>query len=233
MRTSRESKVESREAATARQSAALDPRPSTLDPKISAVILAGGMSSRMGRDKAWLEIGGQTLLARQIKLVQAVGVTEVFISGRAAVDYSAFGCRVLEDRLQNVGPLAGIERALNEMTAPLLLVLAVDMPEMNVAFLEKLRAVCTESCGAIPQVNGRLEPLAAFYPKAAFKLVEEMLDKNRAGSESGAPGPTDFARECLKRKLATLVETSAAESRYFTNLNSPEDLQANQGTLRS
>src|SRR5690349_130325 len=84
----------------------------------SAVILAGGKSSRMGRDKAWLEINGQILLTRQIELVQAGGATEVFISGRAGMDYSAFGCRVLQDRFPNAGPLAGIERALDAAIAP-------------------------------------------------------------------------------------------------------------------
>jgi molybdenum cofactor guanylyltransferase len=192
----------------------------------SAVILAGGRSSRMGRDKAWLEIGGRTMLARQVELVRMVGAAEVFISGRTEVDYSAFGCRVVQDRFQNVGPLAGIERALDAATAPLLLVLAVDMPAMSGVFLEKLRAVCTENCGAIPQVDGRIEPLVAFYSKASLDLAVGMLGDKRARSEAGAPGPTDFARECVKRKLATLVEVSAAEARYFTNINSPEDLGA-------
>src|ERR1035438_9547728 len=56
----------------------------------SAVILAGGKSSRMGRDKAWLEVGRQTLLARQIQLAQAAGATEIFVSGRFGVAYPTF-----------------------------------------------------------------------------------------------------------------------------------------------
>ncbi|HEY5345385.1 MAG TPA: NTP transferase domain-containing protein, partial [Verrucomicrobiae bacterium] len=56
----------------------------------SAVILAGGKSSRMGRDKAFLEIGGTTLLARQIGLARELGAAEIFISGRAETDYSKF-----------------------------------------------------------------------------------------------------------------------------------------------
>lgn len=191
----------------------------------SAVILAGGKSSRMGCDKAWLEIGGQSLLARQIELARVAGTTEVFISGRGDADYSAFGRRVLQDRFQNVGPLAGIERALDVIATPLLLVLAVDMPEMNAAFLKKIYSACAEGCGAIPQVSGRIEPLAAFYPKASLDLAVELLREKRSGSVPGAPGPTDFARECVKRKLATLVAGSAAEVAYFTNLNSPEDLR--------
>src|SRR6266566_3753822 len=56
----------------------------------SAVILAGGKSSRMGRDKAFIKVGGQPLLARQIQLAQTVGAKEIFISGREDVDYSNF-----------------------------------------------------------------------------------------------------------------------------------------------
>lgn len=193
---------------------------------LSAVILAGGKSSRMGRDKAWLEINGQSLLARQVELARAAGATEVFISGRAETDYSQFGCRVLQDRFPTAGPLAGIESALAVTTTPLLLVLAVDMPEMSADFLRKLRAACTENSGVIPQVSGRIEPLAAFYPKAACDLAVELLGAKHAGAETGAPGPTDFARECVKRKLAEFVEVSAAEARYFTNWNSPNDLRA-------
>src|SRR5258706_11754457 len=103
----------------------------------SAVILAGGRSSRMGRDKAWLEVGGQTLLARQIGLVREMGATEIFISGRADADYSAFRCPILQDKFLGAGPLAGIERALDAAQSPLLLVLAVDLPEMKAECLRR------------------------------------------------------------------------------------------------
>ena len=116
----------------------------------SAVILAGGKSSRMGRDKAWLEVGGQTLLARQIGVMRELGAAEIFISGRADADYSAFGCRVLPDKLPDAGPLAGIERALDAAQAPLLLVLAVDLPEMSAELLRRLAADCSENLGSIP-----------------------------------------------------------------------------------
>src|SRR6516164_8647370 len=67
----------------------------------SAVILAGGKSSRMGRDKAFLETGGKTLLARQIEIARFAGATEVFISGHADMDYSAFAGQVITDRFPN------------------------------------------------------------------------------------------------------------------------------------
>src|SRR5688572_9023694 len=97
----------------------------------NAVILAGGQSRRMGRDKAWLEVEGQPLIRRQIKLAREIGATEVFISGRPDCDYSTLGCPGLTDQFSNAGPLAGIERALDTATAPLLLVLAVDLPRLT------------------------------------------------------------------------------------------------------
>jgi molybdopterin-guanine dinucleotide biosynthesis protein A len=92
----------------------------------------------MGRDKALLEVGGQPLLVRQINLAWATRATEVFISGRAGVDYSHLNCPVLLDLFPGAGPLAGIERALAALTNPRLLVLAVDLPAMTETLLNAM-----------------------------------------------------------------------------------------------
>ena len=76
--------------------------------KFSAVILAGGKSIRMGRDKAWLPLDGQPLLARQIAVVRELDPVELFISGRNDTDYSSLGYPVLQDAFPDAGPLAGI-----------------------------------------------------------------------------------------------------------------------------
>jgi molybdopterin-guanine dinucleotide biosynthesis protein A len=183
----------------------------------SAVILAGGRSSRMGRDKAFLEIGGQTLLARQIEIVRAAGATGVFISGRADADYSAFHCRVLKDNFPDAGPLAGIEAALAVATNPLLLVLAVDLPGMNADFLRRLAADCSADCGIIPKSPSGIEPLAAFYPKSAQSLAENLL---RAEDNAAA----NFAKQCVQSGLGRFVDLPANAVRHFTNWNSSADL---------
>jgi molybdopterin-guanine dinucleotide biosynthesis protein A len=183
----------------------------------SAVILAGGKSSRMGRDKAWLEVGGQTLLARQIDLARETGATEIFISGRSGNDYSAFGCRILEDEFPDAGPLAGIERAFGATKAALLLVLAVDLPEMRAGVLLRLAAGCSETCGVIPKLAGNIEPLAAFYPKAAYELALARLER-------GEFAVKDFAGQCVKSGLARFIDLPENEAKHFANWNSPADL---------
>lgn len=185
----------------------------------SAVILAGGKSSRMGCDKAFLEIGGQTLLARQIQLVRAAGAAAVFISGRTGVDYSASGCRVLTDNFCDVGPLTGIERTLDTMASPLLLVLAVDLPVMTAEFLQKLAESCSENRGGVPRVNGNLEPLAAIYPKAVLSLATALLNQNSFAMKN-------FAVRCEQAALVSFIDLPGTDAKFFLNCNSPAELEA-------
>ena len=183
----------------------------------SAVILAGGKSSRMGRDKAWLEIGGQTLLARQIQLAREVGAEEIYISGRENADYSGPGCHVLRDGFHDIGPLAGIERALDATTAGLVLVLAVDLPQMSAEFLHGLAEDCSEMRGAVPKLANHIEPLVAFYPKSAHKLATAQITAGRFAAK-------DFARQCVQLGLARFIELETGASGLFMNWNSPADL---------
>ncbi|MBW8865277.1 MAG: molybdenum cofactor guanylyltransferase [Verrucomicrobia bacterium] len=185
----------------------------------SAVILAGGKSERMGRDKSFVELDGQTLLARQIRLVRSAGATEVFISGRTGVDYSAYGCRVLEDRFQDAGPLAGIQSAMEAMTTSLLLVLAVDLPCMSADFLRKLAGNCTENAGAVPRVNGGIEPLVAFYPEAVLPIATLMLSQNSLAVKN-------FIQRCEQAGLISVTDLPDSTASLFLNCNSPDELES-------
>ncbi len=188
-----------------------------VDTDFSAVILAGGKSSRMGRDKAFLELDGQTLLVRQIKLARDAGATEVFISGRPDTDYPAMGCRVLSDHFREAGPLAGIERALQAMNTPLLLVLAVDLAGMEVTWLHRVLATRSGQIGVVPRLHGQIEPLAAFYPKTAQGLAFSRL---QAGDNSTGA----FAESCAQAQLLQFLDLPEKDARFFANWNSPADL---------
>ena len=183
----------------------------------SAVILAGGQSRRMGLDKAFLDLGAKPLLARQIETVRAAGAIEIFISGRAGVDYSRFGCPVLGDHFPGAGPLAGIEAALAAATHSRLLVLAVDLPRMDGAFLRRLAAISPSDRGKIPIHFAGIEPLVAFYPKTAQGLAAAMLrDEYHAA--------TAFAKQAVETGLAQFVALSAPELGGFVNWNCPADI---------
>jgi molybdopterin-guanine dinucleotide biosynthesis protein A len=184
---------------------------------LNAVILAGGESRRMGQDKAWLETGGQPLIRRALLTLRDSGIPEVLISGRAGADYSTLRCPVLFDLEPGCGPLGGIERALATATAPLVLVLAVDLPGITAAFLRKLAAHCDPLTGAVPKLKGELEPLAAIYPKRCHFVVRDCLLKCRRAAR-------DFADACLRERAVRTLAVSGADAMCFHNCNSPADL---------
>src|ERR1700733_6553877 len=99
---------------------------------LTVFILAGGKSTRMGRDKAFVEYEGRTLLARALEVARSV-TPEVYIVGKR----EKFGrfARVVEDIFPDCGPLAGIHAALRASQTELNLILAVDMPFVSWAFL--------------------------------------------------------------------------------------------------
>lgn len=184
---------------------------------LGAVILAGGGSRRMGRDKAWLEIGGRSLILRAVSMVRELGLAEIFISGRAGVDYSALGCPVLRDRVPGSGPLGGIEAALEVVQAPLLLVLAVDLPNMTTAFLGRLAGQCDPLTGVVPQLAGALEPLAAIYPRRCGAILRRRLAEDRRSAR-------EFAKACVLERAVQIVDVQPQEAPYFANWNAVSDI---------
>src|SRR4030095_9579451 len=109
---------------------------STLD--FTAVLLAGGKSSRMGQDKAGLMIEGAPLWRRQLATLTATGAAQILISGRADGPYSECGFPIVEDAETDLGPIAGLVTAMATAQHPLILVLAIDLPRMSSDYLLSL-----------------------------------------------------------------------------------------------
>jgi molybdopterin-guanine dinucleotide biosynthesis protein A len=184
----------------------------------SAVILAGGKSRRMGRDKAWLEFDGQPLISRQIETAHAAGAAELLISGRADVDYSGVRGQVLIDAFPDAGPLAGLERALDAAGFPLLLALAVDMPHLSPPFLRQLIDRCEPARGVVPRVGHRLEPLAAVYPCSCLPLARQLLQ------QSGGASPRQLAEQCAANGTVTIYPVNPADAWRMGSWNRPSDV---------
>ncbi len=184
---------------------------------LSAVILAGGQSRRMGCDKAWVEFQGKPFIKVALEKVRRLGASDVFISGRPGADYSSLHERMLVDLEPGNGPLGGIERALREALHPLVLVLPVDLPQMSLEFLQKLISRCDQHTGVVPRHSGALEPLVAVYPSRCHSYAAHAL-------ASGQFAVRDFATACLKERAVRPMHIESNETRYFHNCNTPADL---------
>ncbi|MGO9212202.1 MAG: molybdenum cofactor guanylyltransferase [Terriglobales bacterium] len=187
-------------------------------PDFSAFVLAGGRSSRMGSDKAFLRFEGRTLLARALDLLRAL-TPEVRIVGPAA-KFAPYG-RVIEDVYPGRGPLAGIHAALSASTAELNLILAVDLPFVSEALL---RFIVEQAGGAdavvtVPRIAGGFQPLCAVYRCAFAPLAQAALEAGRNKIDALFAAATT---RILEEPELSRFAFSAA---MFDNLNTPEDLR--------
>jgi molybdopterin-guanine dinucleotide biosynthesis protein A len=183
--------------------------------RCSAVLLAGGKSSRMGRDKAFLEINGQPLWRRQMEKLCQLRPEQIMVSGPPRNEWS--DCEVVSDEVENAGPLGGVAAALGKCTTSHLVVLAVDLPMMTSNFLQSLLELCGGDWGAVPRNADDFEPLAAVYPASCAFLANAAL-------RSGGFSLQSFVRRGMSEKWLVERKISAAEALLFTNLNRPADL---------
>src|SRR4051812_27743165 len=142
---------------------------------LAALLLAGGESRRMGRDKATIEMGGRPLWERQLEVLRSLRPEKIFVSLRRRPKWLPENVELLVDDEPSRGPLSGLTKGLNVMRTTHLLVLAVDMPFMTAGELRTLCEGAREGCGVVPKIADQAEPLAAIYPAEAATDFEAAL----------------------------------------------------------
>ena len=172
---------------------------------------------RMGTDKAFIQIDGALLWKRQLQLLKELRPHELFIAGPAHEEWQETGCIVIPDAALNAGPLAGIVAALHRCSAPLLLVLAVDLPKMTTRYLRELVDSCEADRGIVPSYGERSEPLVAIYPKRSLELAKRCLASRELSVQR-------FAARCVAEGFAVQKEIATNERPLFLNMNTPDDL---------
>jgi molybdopterin-guanine dinucleotide biosynthesis protein A len=187
--------------------------------QIGSFILAGGVSSRMKRDKALLEVGGEPLLVRTARLLESVVGAPSVIGDPAT--YKSLALPVIADDWPGAGPLGGIATALRASTGSWNLVVACDLPYLTAEFLRFLlaRAVASTADAVLPMNTRGAEPLCAMYHKRGEPAI-------RAALESGIRKVTDGLQN-LRVETIPLAEWKAFDSEglLFKNMNLPQDYQ--------
>ena len=152
-----------------------------LKPRASAVILAGGDSRRMGRDKSLLPIAGRPMIARIADRLRGL-FDDIVISGGRPDDYEFLGLEVVPDKIAGQGPLMGIASALERTKNDLSFVIACDIPDFDRGLVARLADKAAGFDAVLPaNARGELEPVFAFYRKSIIAPARALLD---AGSRS-------------------------------------------------
>ena len=184
---------------------------------ISAVLLAGGESRRMGQDKVTLLFHGKPLWQIQLELLQRLQPAEIFVSARTDPAWRPVAVEFVADDPPSRGPLSGIAASLAQMHAAHLLALAIDMPFMNEQYVKFLCDQIELGRGVVPTIDSRAEPLAAIYPREADTDFRSAL----AG--------TDFSLQSVVRHLVESrkmreVRVRNQEKKLFLNVNELSDV---------
>jgi molybdopterin-guanine dinucleotide biosynthesis protein A len=150
-----------------------------LQENATAIIMAGGSSSRMGTDKSILPLEGKPMIERICERLYGT-FSQVLISAGDTDKFAFLGHQVVADRMQSQGPLMGIASALEASANEINFVMACDIPYINLSFIRKMLAEAVDVDMVIPVgSDGKYEPLFAVYCKSALAAINDVLASGR------------------------------------------------------
>jgi molybdopterin-guanine dinucleotide biosynthesis protein A len=176
------------------------------------LVLAGGAGRRMGRPKAWLQVGDTTLLRCVVGNLSAT-FSEVLVAFAAPEQLEELiPHRVVFDRKESAGPLAGLEAGLSAARNEVTFAVACDMPYVTPAVAELAVAAAHGCDAAIPLIGGRPEPVCAAYRRSALPAITAALDGGR------------YRAADLVDQLEVMW-LEGLDPQLFRSLNTPEDYE--------
>ncbi len=185
---------------------------------LSIAILAGGRSSRMGTDKAFVSVLGRPLIEEILSQTAGLGLESLIITNRPA-DYAYLGVPLFGDVLPGKGPLGGLYSALHSATRPHVLCIACDMPFVVRPLLDYLISLIPEGEAIVPRLDGEAEPFRAIYSRACLAPIRAALDAGRMRMISFFPE--------VRMRFVDEAEIEQFDPQHLSsfNVNTPEDLE--------
>ena len=191
---------------------------------MTSIVLAGGKSLRLGRNKALEEIGGRRLIERVIERLARLG-NDIIVVTSSRSQLPDLGVKMVIDSYPGKGNLVGIYSGLKEISSHHALVVGCDMPLLNVALLRHLTELSTGFDVVIPRVRDELEPLHAVYSKNCLDPIETMLGEGKFRISDFFPA--------VKVRYVEGGEIDRFDPRHlsFFNINSEADLKRAQSLI--
>lgn len=186
---------------------------------IAGVILAGGKNTRMGANKAFLEIDGERLIDKTLSIYRQI-FAEIIIVTNDPLSYIEFAdAAVVTDIHKGKGPLGGIYTGLFYSNHPCAFISACDMPYLNKDFINYLVSQTGKHDVIVPELTEGYQPLHAIYSRSCLPNIKRllMLDKLKI---------TGFYRDMRVLSIPEeQIQPFNADGRLFHNLNTPKDLE--------
>jgi molybdopterin-guanine dinucleotide biosynthesis protein A len=195
-------------------------------PAVSAIVLAGGESRRLGQDKCMLPIEGRPLLARTLALLASVADDLLVVSNDPARPLDlGFPVRLVPDEERGVGALMGLYSGLKAARNDRAVAVACDMPFLNLPLLRYMVGLAADYDVVLPRLGDLAEPLHAVYGKGCLGPMERHLAQGRRRI-------VVFFDE-VRVRYVEQAEIDRYDPRHlsFLNVNTPEDWRRVQSLL--
>ena len=185
----------------------------------TAIILAGGKSTRMGFDKQFLQIDQRRLMDSLINKLKAE-FNEIIIVTNKPEYYIGLSHKIITDKIVGRGPLSGIHAGLLEASSRYSFVVACDMPNINMQYVKYMIESMNDSSldGCVTRFMDGIEPFISFYSKDLVEKIEKSLKEERRSIRS------IFDHSNIKYIEETEARKFSPNWDMFLNLNTKEDL---------
>ena len=185
---------------------------------VTGILLAGGKSSRMGKDKALIKYGNETFMSNSLKKLHKL-FDEVIVVADNIEKYNIENAKIIQDIYPKMGPMGGIHAALKAAKNDWIFVIPCDMPMWQPFLVEEILKYRLDYDIVVPLINDHMEPLFALYKKTCIPGLEECLNKNIIKVLELYPLVKTNYLELEK----VYNEVDQCDKNFF-NINTPEDL---------
>ena len=193
----------------------------SLAANVTGVVLAGGKSRRMGRDKRFLDVGGQALLKRVCETMASL-FTECLLSvAEPSPELEGMGHRLVVDEIPDCASLGGLYTGLLAATNSRIFVVACDMPFITHTTIQRILELSEDYDVVMARLATGLQPMHAVYSKACLPSIQRMMKNSTLKIQMLAQTPS------LKTKIVNEKEVAPTpeELLSFLNINTPMDLE--------
>ena len=193
--------------------------------EVSGIVLAGGQSQRMGRNKALMSLDGKILISRVLETMARI-CDDLIICANDPRSYAHLPARVVRDVIPHRGALGGIHAGLKAMRHEKALVVACDMPFLSLSLLRFMMVAASDQDVVVPHIDGNFEPLHAIYGVNCISPIERLI----------ADGPRRIVAlyDCVRVRVVNenQVRLFGAGNSFF-NINTPQDWALAQRRVRT
>jgi len=203
-----------------------DPEPPPRYEHVTGVILAGGLSTRYGENKAFLQIGGVRLIERIADEMKGIFHQAILVTNQKR-DFEYLKLPMVEDLIKGLGPLGGIYTGLSAISGQAGFFVACDMPLLHKGLIRYMVEIIDAYEAVIPSVGKWVEPLHAVYARSCLTKIKALIDDKRYQVR------LFYDRLRVRYVREDEIRRFCCPQEAFLNINTPEEFDRIQSIMKA